>query len=115
VSITPQLDRFVLNLVAAGRYNSVSEVFRDGLRLLEQAERRRLLEEWLADHLTPRDRAKVPPDVLEKARSLIGAKIQEGLDDVASGKGLDGRKFLDRWKARLNASAKARSHPKRKG
>ena len=114
VSITPQLDRFVLDLVASGRYNSVSEVVRDGLRLLEQAERRRILEEWLADHLMPRERSKITPEVLAGARALIGAKIQEGLDAAASGKAFDGRKFLDRWKARLNAAAKPRARAKRK-
>jgi antitoxin ParD1/3/4 len=107
VSITPQLDRFVLDLVASGRYNSVSEVFRDGLRLLEQAERRRLLEEWLAESLTPRERARVPQEVVENVRSLIATKIQEGLASAAGGKGLDSRKFLDRWKARLDAAAKS--------
>jgi antitoxin ParD1/3/4 len=115
VSITPQLDRFVLDQVASGHYNSVSEVVRDGLRLLEQAERRRILEEWLADNLTPRGRAKLTPEVLAGARALVGAKIQEALDAAASGKAFDSRKFLDRWKARLIAAARPRARSKRKG
>jgi antitoxin ParD1/3/4 len=39
VSLTPALDRFVQERVSTGRYQSASEVIRDGLRLLEQQER----------------------------------------------------------------------------
>lgn len=36
VSLTPELDRFVQTLVASGRYQTASEVMRDGLRLLQE-------------------------------------------------------------------------------
>ncbi|KAA0677576.1 type II toxin-antitoxin system ParD family antitoxin [Azospirillum brasilense] len=36
VSLTPELDRFVQTLVASGRYQTASEVVRDGLRLLQE-------------------------------------------------------------------------------
>ena len=39
VSLTPQLDRFVQDRVATGRYQTASEVVREGLRLLEREER----------------------------------------------------------------------------
>jgi antitoxin ParD1/3/4 len=39
VSLTPELERFVMATVAAGRYRSASEVVRAALRLLEQQER----------------------------------------------------------------------------
>ena len=36
VSLTPQLEAYVKEKVAAGMYNSVSEVMREALRLLEE-------------------------------------------------------------------------------
>jgi antitoxin ParD1/3/4 len=41
VSLTPELDQFVQERVATGRYQTASEVIRDGLRLLENQERER--------------------------------------------------------------------------
>ena len=38
VSLTPHLEQFVNSRVASGRYQSVSEVIREGLRLLEERE-----------------------------------------------------------------------------
>jgi len=101
VSVTPELEQFVQELVASGRYHSASEVFREGLRLLEQTERHRLLEKWLVDGLTPEEQAKLPGELLDKARSGIQAKIQEGLDAISRGDTVDGEEFFARWKARL--------------
>ena len=41
VNLTPALERFARELVAEGRYNNVSEVVRQGLRMLQDAEERR--------------------------------------------------------------------------
>ena len=41
VSLTPELHALVVDRVASGRYGSVSEVVRAGLRLLDEDERRR--------------------------------------------------------------------------
>lgn len=47
VSLTPELERFVSAKVESGRYQSASEVVREGLRLLEQQDlsRQTALEE----------------------------------------------------------------------
>lgn len=100
VSVTPELEQFVQDLVASGRYRSASEVFRDGLRLLEQAERRRLLEKWLAEGLTPEEQAKLPAEALDRARSRLQARIQEGLDALDRGDVVDGDEYFARKKTR---------------
>ena len=41
VHLTPELERFAREVVAEGRYNNVSEVVRQGLRMLQEAEERR--------------------------------------------------------------------------
>ena len=48
VSLTPELEKFVADKVASGRYTSASEVVREALRLLEEHERSRAaqLEEF---------------------------------------------------------------------
>jgi len=57
VSLTPELEQFVQEIVAAGRYSSTSDVVRAGLRKLEEQER------WTA---------------------FAKAKIARGLDDIAA-------------------------------
>jgi antitoxin ParD1/3/4 len=42
VSLAPELERFVAETVASGRYRSASEVVRAALRLLEKEEKGRL-------------------------------------------------------------------------
>ena len=41
VSLTPELAKFIETRVSSGRYHTSSEVVREGLRLLEDQERRR--------------------------------------------------------------------------
>jgi antitoxin ParD1/3/4 len=47
VSLTPELDKFIADKVASGRYTSASEVVREALRLLEREEKSR--EEQIAE------------------------------------------------------------------
>ncbi len=48
VSLTPQLEAMIRERVDSGRYASASEVVREGLRLLEERERREHLRALLA-------------------------------------------------------------------
>jgi antitoxin ParD1/3/4 len=41
VSLTPELEQFIESRVASGRYQTASEVVREGLRLLEEREQAR--------------------------------------------------------------------------
>ena len=41
VHLTPEVERFARECVEGGRFNSVSEVVRSGLRLLQESEDRR--------------------------------------------------------------------------
>lgn len=107
VSITPELERFVQDLLASGRYHSASEIFRDGLRLLEETERRRLLEKWLVEGLTANERARLPAEILETAQRMIEEKVRQGLEALAQGRVVDGEAFFAQWRKRLAGRAGA--------
>lgn len=64
VSLTPKLEQYVKQKVAAGMYNSVSEVMREALRLLEE-----------------RDALK------EMKLEALQRDIQEGIDGLDRGEG----------------------------
>ena len=53
VSLTPQIEAFINDRVASGRFRSASEVVRAALRLLEEDERRRELPSQLSGHGLP--------------------------------------------------------------
>lgn len=80
VSLTPELDRFVLGKVESGRYNSASEVVREALRLLEEQDRARSAQiaafnQELGARLASLDRGeRVEP---ETARQRIEQKSRE--------------------------------------
>jgi antitoxin ParD1/3/4 len=66
ISLTPELEQFVNQKVASGRYQTASEVIRDGLRML--VEREELHHQKLADlrrdiavGAAQADQAKVTP------------------------------------------------------
>ena len=80
VSFTPQQAEFLAACVASGRYQSMSEVVREGLRLLEDRQERRQAE-------------------LERARALI----QEGSDQLDRGQVVDGETFFREWDEELDA------------
>lgn len=78
VSLTQDLSDFVAAKVASGLYVSASEVVREGLRLLEERERRN-----------------------EAALSEVRAKIAAGLASLDRGEGIDGDKVFAELEARL--------------
>ena len=80
MSFTPRQAKFLADCVASGRYQSMSEVVREGLRLLEDRQERRQAE-------------------LERARALI----QEGADQLDRGEVIDGETFFREWDEELNA------------
>ena len=80
VSFTPQQAEFLAACVASGRYQSMSEVVREGLRLLEDSQERRQAE-------------------LERARALI----QEGADQLDRDEVVDGETFFREWDEELDA------------
>lgn len=78
VSLTPQQVEFLANCVASGRYQSASEVVREGLRLVEDQQRHR-------------------EAMIERARSLV----QEGADQVDRGQTIDADTFFADWDQEL--------------
>lgn len=101
ISLPPQQDAFVDALVASGRYRTASEVLRDGLRLLEAAEHRRLVEEWLCNGLREEDEGNLPPHVLERAKAHWKVLVDAALDDVAEGRVVDGPSAMQRIKQQI--------------
>jgi antitoxin ParD1/3/4 len=75
------LEKVVADLVENGRYNSKSEVLREGVRLVQEREAR--LRE-------------------------LDAKIQAGLDDIEAGRVKPADEVFDRLIAKYEAMAKAR-------
>jgi antitoxin ParD1/3/4 len=86
VSLTPELDRFVQQRVATGRYQTASEVVREGLRLLEHQERDR-----------------------EMAFAALKTKLKRGSDQADQGKFVDPDETLKKIAAlkRRRAAEKA--------
>lgn len=78
VSLPPDQERFVRAMVAGGRYQTASEVIRDGLRMLEEAQHRRLLEKWLYEGLSDEERAQLPEGLVESARAAVRQVIDDG-------------------------------------
>lgn len=84
VSLSPELGDFITARVASGRYQSASEVVRDGLRLLEERE-------------------LVRATAIENLR----AKIDVGVKQIKSGQVRDGQRVFDEIRKR---SAKRRGN-----
>ncbi len=77
VNLTPELEELVHSKVRSGRYNSASEVVREALRLMEDKDRRILLQ-----------------------RDEIRRQIAQGLESLAQGKGIDGEEAFKQLQVR---------------
>jgi antitoxin ParD1/3/4 len=95
------MERFVRAQVGTGRYRSASEVVRDGLRLLEEAESARLLEKALYEGLSTEEEQLIAPELLARARDHIRQLVAEGLRDRDAGRVNDGPAAMQRVGQRL--------------
>jgi antitoxin ParD1/3/4 len=84
VSLTPKLEKFVHDRVSEGRYQTASEVVREGLRLLEQEERRReaalkALKAKLKRGIAQADRGEfvTPEEVMKRIERLKAKRAAE--------------------------------------
>ena len=103
VSLPPHQDAFVDALVSAGRYRTASEVVRDGLRLLEQSEHRRLLEKWIYDGLSEDEAEQLPADLKERARAHFSGLVDAAMRDGREGRVTDGPTAMRRLREQLEA------------
>ena len=79
LSLTPELERAIVEKVKSGRYQSLDEVVLEGLRLLE--ERDRALDEQRLDELRQ--------------------KIAVGREQIAKGQVTDGEIVFERLRAKI--------------
>ncbi len=82
VDLGRQLEKFVSSLVSSGRYNSKSEILREGVRLLQQQEKR---------------------------LAALDLAIAKGRADIAAGRARSADDVLKRLDAKYRAMTKSRA------
>jgi antitoxin ParD1/3/4 len=85
VSLTPELEKLVESKVQSGRYQSASEVIREGLRLLDDQDRLR-----------------------EARLEEVRRKVQAGIDQLDRREGIDGGAILVELMQKSEALRKSR-------
>jgi antitoxin ParD1/3/4 len=80
VQLSPELERLVQTKVQSGRYNSASEMVGEALRLMLERDQMLVLQ-----------------------RDEIRNKINDGLQSLREGHGVDGEAVFERIEAELNA------------
>jgi antitoxin ParD1/3/4 len=77
VDLGDYLERYVAELVKTGRYNSKSEVLREGVRLVQEREKRlAALDAALARGIADADAGRVIPvdEAFDRLRARLGLK-----------------------------------------
>lgn len=109
VSLPEAQEQFVRAQVSQGRYRTASEVVRDGLRLLEETEHRRLVEKWLYEDLSEAELAMLPAELKTRVQNHFRELIDEGLRSAERDGWIDGpeavEKMLERITARRESTA----------
>lgn len=103
VSLPESQEQFVRSQVAHGRYRTASEVVRDGLRLLEQAEHRRLVEKWIYEDLSEEELASLPTELKARVKAHFKALVDEAMEDIEAGRVVDGPATLEKMRKDLKA------------
>lgn len=103
VSLTPTQDALIDALVAGGRFRTASEVVREGLRLVEEAEHRRLLEKWIYEGLSDGEEQQLPQPLKDRARAHFKGLVDDAMDDVEQGRVSDGPAAMQRLREQLEA------------
>ena len=103
VSLPEAQEQFVRSQVNTGRYRTASEVVRDGLRMLEEAEHRRLVEKWIYEDLSDEELALLPETLKRRTRAYFQGLVDEAKKDVEAGRVVDGPSALARMREELRA------------
>ncbi|MDP3616744.1 MAG: type II toxin-antitoxin system ParD family antitoxin [Rhodoferax sp.] len=90
VALTPHFEALTQQLVASGRYNNVSEVVRDGLRLLESR-----VQEDAAKLVALRDAAKLGFAAIERGEYLA-LKSDQDIENFVQQAGLQAKATITR-------------------
>jgi antitoxin ParD1/3/4 len=76
-----RLENYVSDLIRVGRYNSRSEVLREGVRLVEEREKRlAVLDAAIERGLADADAGRVKP--ISEVASRLGAKYERMAEDA---------------------------------
>ena len=103
VSLPPQLDAFVDAMIEGGHFRTASEVFRAGIRLLEEEQHRKLLEKWLYEGLTTDEEKLLPESLKERARVHFQGLVDTAMQEAKNGNVFDGPTAMQQLREQLEA------------